>query len=240
MLHLCAAWQSLALAMTLQTTLLLTTGGTSRRCERCAVVVTRVDKTTAFAAPQLSPCCRVLTLTTIRTLVYTDFIFDRGNLFLSALAAAVPRAEAILGLSPGALPAHRRCLMGSSLSSLLALRSLFDLPETFGAIFAGSPSLVLAPRVLAMAQRRTATLHDAAGSVSCSAAGREVLLMSSEGDDSPNGSSIGSKAREMAAALNALGHRASASVVAGEDHGSCKPSMVSRCLGWLERQVWVE
>jgi hypothetical protein len=165
----------------------------------------------------------------LKALRRRDFLFDRDNAFLSSLAEAVARAEAFLGLGAAALAVHRRALLGCSLSSLLTLRTLFDLPGTFGALIAGSPSLPLAPRLLAVARRSPPVAPDSA---------RDILLVTSEGDSDIDGrASIASKAAEMAEALRQNGHRATDVLLAGETHGSMKPALVSRCFTWLEAEI---
>lgn len=88
----------------------------------------------------------------LRELRRRHFLRNQGN-FLYMVSNAVPRAEPMLGLA--GITRERRALLGCSLSSLLALRTVLrpSVPsaasgDVFGCVVAGSPSLPLCPQLL--------------------------------------------------------------------------------------------
>ena len=81
----------------------------------------------------------------LRELRRAHFLRNEGGFLAALCESIVPHAEARLGL--GAIAPEQRCLLGCSLSSLLALRSLIFFPGTFGHYILGSPSLPLGQSV---------------------------------------------------------------------------------------------
>ena len=158
--------------------------------------------------------------------------------FLDALCdVVVPRAEAALAARAGGsgarLPAARRAILGCSLSALVGLRALFDggpRGAVFGRFILGSPSLPLCPEVVEL-ERRPEWARGARR------VGARVFFAAGELEGNPRsgGNSIPKAAQRMADALKKRGVAASdVQMIKGEEHGTAKPSIVSRGLSWLE------
>lgn len=172
----------------------------------------------------------------LRELRRKHFLRGEGNFLGTLLDDVIPRTEAFL-LGTSAAAPHQRAILGCSLSSLLALRSLLSAPLRPGgrvcdALILGSPSLPLvAPgifdEVMAAAQWRDRSPEAAPAS---------VLIVVGEGEADPlAGNGIPAAAEVMAHMLRAQGHEVTSATIAGEDHGSLKPSLISRGMGWLEK-----
>jgi hypothetical protein len=164
----------------------------------------------------------------LRELRRAHFLRDeRDGFFRHALIEhAVPRAEALLGCS---LTSEQRAVMGCSLSSLAALRTLLrssgTQPRTFDVLVLGSPSLPLCPALLDEARDASK-----GGQTKQPA---KIMFVTGEAEADPIlGNGIPAAAKTMAGLLTTLGHQVSTVEVAGEDHGSLKPSLVSRGLGF--------
>ena len=120
-------------------------------------------------------------------------------------------------------------IVGCSLSSLAALRTLLrssgTQPRTFDVLVLGSPSLPLCPALL-----------DAARDASEGGQTKQpakIMIITGEAEADPVlGNGIPAAAKTMAGLLTTLGHLVSTVEVAGEDHGSLKPSLVSRGIGF--------
>ena len=194
----------------------------SSHMRRCAIVGVGHD-------PSLFDCtCDGWNVAKLRELRRAHFLRDeRDGFFRRALIEhAVPRAEALLGCS---LTSEQRAVMGCSLSSLAALRTLLrssgTQPCTFDVLVLGSPSLPLCPALL-----------DAARDASEGGQTKQpakIMFITGEAEADPVlGNGIPAAAKTMAGLLTTLGHLVSTVEVAGEDHGSLKPSLVSRGLGF--------
>lgn len=194
----------------------------SSHMRRCAIVGVGHD-------PSLFDCtCDGWNVAKLRELRRAHFLRDeRDGFFRRALIEhAVPRAEALLGCS---LTSEQRAVMGCSLSSLAALRTLLrssgTQPCTFDVLVLGSPSLPLCPALL-----------DAARDASEGGQTKQpakIMIITGEAEADPVlGNGIPAAAKTMAGLLTTLGHLVSTVEVAGEDHGSLKPSLVSRGIGF--------
>ena len=194
----------------------------SSHMRRCAIVGVGHD-------PSLFDCtCDGWNVAKLRELRRAHFLRDeRDGFFRRALIEhAVPRAEALLGCS---LTSEQRAVMGCSLSSLAALRTLLrssgTQPCTFDVLVLGSPSLPLCPALL-----------DAARDASEGGQTKQpakIMIITGEAEADPVlGNGIPAAAKTMAGLLSTLGHLVSTVEVAGEDHGSLKPSLVSRGIGF--------
>lgn len=194
----------------------------SSHMRRCAIVGVGHD-------PSLFDCtCDGWNVAKLRELRRAHFLRDeRDGCFRRALIEhAVPRAEALLGCS---LTSEQRAVMGCSLSSLAALRTLLrssgTQPCTFDVLVLGSPSLPLCPALL-----------DAARDASEGGQTKQpakIMIITGEAEADPVlGNGIPAAAKTMAGLLTTLGHLVSTVEVAGEDHGSLKPSLVSRGIGF--------
>jgi len=184
----------------------------------------------------------------LRELRRRDFLRNDPGSFLHALCTVVvPQVERHLGCQVD-LPSGRRGLLGCSLSSLFALRVPFSHPCLFGKFILGSPSLPLAARYAddlnILQQRWLKSIREpAASGAPSSQLDLAVLFVAGEAegfaeqDESGNrGNGIPQAAQRLAVELRSCGVDVGDVVlIAGEDHGSVKPSLVSQGLGWLER-----
>ena len=194
----------------------------SSHMRRCAIVGVGHD-------PSLFDCtCDGWNVAKLRELRRAHFLRDeRDGFFRHALIEhAVPRAEALLGCS---LTSEQRAVMGCSLSSLAALRTLLrssgTQPRTFDVLVLGSPSLPLCPALLDEAR-------DASKGGQTKQPAKIMFITGEAEADPVLGNGIPAAAKTMAGLLTTLGHLVSTVEVAGEDHGSLKPSLVSRGLGF--------
>ena len=135
--------------------------------------------------------------------------------FLRALQTdVIPIAECRLGLA-AALPSRRRAILGCSLSSLLALRSLLresaPRERPFGLLILGSPSLWAAPELIEEARRLPKPRSTKAFVPA------DVLVVWGEGEA---GNGIPERADCLARVLSRVGHRVTALCISGEDHNS--------------------
>lgn len=143
----------------------------------------------------------------------------------------VPYSEAtVLGMAE--VQPRQRALLGCSLSSLLALRTMLRPEQIFGQFICGSPSLHFVPQLV----------NDARAACREKASSPSHLLMVVGGFEerplSEGGNEIPQASREMADVLRKGGHRVDPMLVlAGESHDSLKPALISRACGWLE-QCW--
>ena len=168
----------------------------------------------------------------LRELRRAHFLRAEGG-FLEALCdRVVPFAEASLGL--GAFGPAQRALLGCSLSSLLALRTIFLRPATFGHYVLGSPSLPLAQGLFKVEEERAAAYVPAARGCDT---GLLLLAGEAEGTIRGGGNEIPLQAHRLAERLRGRKLGVELRLVAGEDHGSLKPSLVSGGAGWLERRL---
>ena len=203
----------------------------------------------------------------LRDLRRRHFLRGEGR-FLHYMCLELPRMEPMLGL-PG-ITRERRALLGCSLSSLLALRTVLrpSRPtaisggDVFGCVVLGSPSLPLCQGLLDEAASVAASVAAAAATkdaqgpphsalhtvrvlfvvgereATCSNEAPEVRELRQRLGLAPTaqvGNGIPAAACEMARCLREAGHVVDDPViVAGESHGSLKPSLISRAFGWLE------
>ena len=197
---------------------------------RCAVVGIGFDPESSFECTEDG-----WNVGKLKELRRAHFLRDAhdGAFHKALLEHAVPRAEALLDCS---LSSNRRALVGCSLTSLFALRTLLrsgdtrksgcaSHPHAFGLLVLGSPSLPLCPSLLDEAYKahKAGPTHPLA----------DVIIITGEREGGVQGNGIPAKAKTMAELLRRLGHRVSSVEIAGEDHGSLKPSLISRGVGFV-------
>lgn len=171
---------------------------------------------------------------TLRALRRRDYWKDCGNFLKVLCDNVVPWAEQQLGVVK--LSAARRAILGSSLSSGFALRTLFLRPGLFGKLILGSPSLHLMPDMFELAESCAPDYLKEEVWMATS-----VLFISTEHETQavqPPGNGIPAAARKMAAILKDKGIDTSdVHLLEDEAHESMKPALTTRGLGWLEEKL---
>ena len=179
-------------------------------------------------------------VTALRDLRRKHFRDDTDGSFVEALCTkVVPYCEStLLGITTHVAPSQR-ALLGSSLSSLPALRTVLRGTsggagggDVFGNLICGSPSLIFTPKLVQDARN--------ASRGPPSATPVRILIIVGEAESrrkADGGNGIPQAAEYTASLLSHCGHRTEMIAIDQETHNSLKPSQVSRALGWLE-QCW--